>query len=807
MNTNTSRITGWLLTVVTAGLLYVLDNPMGSLPPLGRLLDPVNGCLANAAATVDQYDWEQEVPSIKAAATVWIDNRLVPHIRASNDADAYYLQGYIHAANRLWQMDMQTRAAAGRICEVVGGSALAFDKKQRRKGMVYAAENTLKAMEADPRTKGMMDAYTAGINDYISGLRYRDLPLEYKLMGFRPEPWTNIKIALLLKYMADDLTGATDDIALTYLRSILPRESIDRLFPEKIAGSTPVMPTNTPFAAPSLSAPAMPSGQTVFPQFEVGDFGEPKEDGKGSNNWAVSGARTASGAPILCNDPHLTLNLPSLWYEVQLQTPEMNVYGVSMPGAPGIIIGLNDSLSWGFTNNYRDVKDYFLIKPVEGNPKKYWFGGKQLPFTYRMERIGIKGKADLVDTVAYTLHGPVGKQHSNNGKKGLQALLAMCWMAHRPSNELLAVWGMNHAANYEAFVDGMLHFECPGQNMLYADRKGNIALWGQGQFVNKWKGQGRYVMDGTDSATLWGNLIPMRENPHALNPTQGYLASANQNVADTSYPYWFNGNFVELRAWRINEVLRAMPKATIEDMFALQNDTKSILAERALPMMLAMNQQRTDAYAPLLQGWDYRLTAGSKAATFFQKWWRYLYLGIWQDEFLQVPDFMLPLPERTLQLMQEDTALTWYDNVKTEKKETLRDLVAASYDKAVAEMQEAEKATGSEWYKVKNTSVNHLAKLAPFSYTGLETGGWGNTVNAIKETHGPSWRMVVQMGKDEIEAYGVYPGGQSGNPGSRHYADFLPHWTKGKYYRLLFLPNKPQQTDTNIVHTWQITHR
>jgi penicillin amidase len=516
----------------------------------------------------------------------------------------------------------------------------------------------------------------------------------------------------------------------------------------------------------------------------------------------VSGSRTASGAPILCNDPHLGLNLPSLWYEIQLQAPGINVYGASLPGTPGVVIGFNENISWGFTNNYRDVKDFYLIKPVDGDKSKYWFEGRQLPFSTRVERIKIKGKPDMLDTVRYTLHGPLIYDEHFHESEGMNKPLAMSWMAHKATNEMLAIYLMNKASNYNEFVDAILNFQCPAQNMAYADRGGNIALWGQGQFVNKWKEQGRFVMNGQDSSTLWGELIPMRENPHVLNPQQGYVASANECITDSTYPYWYNGDFVELRAWRINQVLAGVQKATVQDMFALQNDTYSELASGALPVMLKQLPELLTAkqqqYVELLRKWDYRLGASSAAASVFQVWWAVMHESLWKSVVRKVPGHFMPLPERTMQLLQTPEFLSM-DLAGT----PVSTRMSRAFIKAMDSVAKLESTVGLDWYKVKNTTVAHLTKLAPFSYDHLKVGGWGNTVNAMKGDHGPSWRMVVQMGK-EIEAYGVYPGGQSGNPGSKHYADFLPHWAEGQYYKLQFLPNADKQNNNTIKYTWTI---
>ncbi len=783
------RLIRFLLAFVLAlGWVLLLNHPVGSIPALGRLLNPVNGYFANAEAASEKgQSFLLPGEKLQQPVTVTFDERLIPHITARNDEDLYFAQGYAHAYYRLWQMAMQTRAAAGRISEVAGAKAFVFDRTQRRKGMVWAAENSLKAMEANPNTRKILDAYTRGVNAYISSLSFKNYPLEYKLMSFAPEPWTNLKCALLLKYMADDLTGASDDIAMTYLRDLLPPAELDNLYPDKAAGSMPVIPAGTAFAAPSQRVPPVPQGE-LFVHFDTAKAGKtaqyrqlpPKQaSGIGSNNWALDGSRTSNGAAILCNDPHLGLNLPSIWYELQLTAPGINCYGVSIPGAPGIVIGFNDSLSWGFTNNYRDVKDFYEIRSED--PRLYFFDGKEIPFNVRYEKIYTKGQeTPFTDTIRFSIQGPLMYDESFPEPSGSGKKLAVTWMAHRATNELLSLYLLNRATGYEQFVTAIQHFECPAQNFIYADRLGNIALWGQGRFVNKWKDQGKFVMRGDISATLWGDTLPMQENPHVLNPPMHYLTSANQAVTDDTYPYWYNGDFTEFRSWAIHHFLGDSLRKSAADMMQLQNNNWSYLASRLYPLLQAQGL--------FTQSWDNNYQAESKTALAFQLTWQNLYNNIWQDEFRNIPDKLYPSAERTLQLLLQDSASAYYDDRATPQHEGLRDIVQRSYRQATDSISKLEKAGQTQWYQVKNTSVNHLAKLPAFSYTGLPTGGWGNTINAMKQNHGPSWRMVVELGKDKIEAHGVYPGGQSGNPGSRYYASFLDYWVKGQYYTLNFKP-------------------
>ena len=810
------RFLGIFFLALTLAVCWKLDHQLHlggqDMPALGRLLDPIGGCWANAESFNKDFSFENKFPHLKKEAVVWLDDRLVPHIRAANDHDLYFLEGYEHACFRLWQMDMQTRAAAGRIAELAGpgkdNAIINFDREQRRKGMVYGAERCLKMMEADPATKTMMDAYTEGVNAYIRGLRNRDYPLEYKLMGTAPEKWTNLKIALLLKLMADDLTGYTEDIPLTYLKQAMAPDLFSLLFPGRMATTKFVIPSGTKFAEPSQKQATTPAGNLFAPWESKsasstpatainGKLYQDQSDGIGSNNWAVSGANTKSGASILCNDPHLSLKLPSLWYEVQLQAPGINAYGVSLPGAPGIVIGFNDSVAWGFTNNYRDVKDFYSIKTIPGDPGHYVFAGKNLPYTYRVERISVKGGDDYIDSVKYTIHGPVMYDEHYKEPGGYDQPLAVCWMAHRESNELKAFYLLNRAKNYDAFVKAIMNYSCPAQNIAFADRGGNVAIWGQGQFVNKWQDQGKYIMNGADSNTLWGELIPMAENPHVYDPEQGFVFSANQCVTDSTYPYWYNGYFSYLRAWRINQVLSGLTKATVEDMFALQNDVYSVLAENVLPALTtAIDRSRLSsgqlASLDSISHWDFKLTADSKEATLFQVWWYYFYLNLWKD-MPSAGQRLLPSEAVTMQACSSGLANLY-------GKQNMQQLATGSFISACDSVTILQKAGLGAWYMARNTTVKHLLKLPAFSYDHIKSGGWGNTVNAIKEDHGPSWRMVVEMGK-EIYAYGVYPGGQSGNPGSKYYSAFLGKWEDGKYNKLLFLPDSANQTSNQLKYT------
>ena len=353
----------FLTAAITVALCYILDTRTVLPAPLGRLLAPQQGFWQNAEPSDADFSADLHFKNLEGNATVYFDERLVPHIFAEKENDAYFVQGFLHAKFRLWQMELQTLSAAGRISEIVGDVAVDHDREFRRLGMVYAAEIWEMEMEKDAPIKQACDAYTAGVNAYITTLNSSNLPLEYKLLGYEPELWSNLKTGLFLKYMAYDLAAHENDFEMTNALAFFQKSDFNALFPSLQDSLDPIIPKGTVFSPPAVVPVAPKDADSVY--FHQTDTATAVENTKpekanGSNNWAVSGSKTKSGSPILCNDPHLGLNLPSLWYEIQLSVPGFNAYGASFPGSPGVIIGFNDSCAFGFTNGGRDVRDYYF---------------------------------------------------------------------------------------------------------------------------------------------------------------------------------------------------------------------------------------------------------------------------------------------------------------------------------------------------------------------------------------------------------------------------------------------------------------
>lgn len=787
-------------------ILILLFNTTLVLPvPLGKLLSPQQGLWQNAEPSNQDYSAKLSFPQLQGKVQVYFDERLVPHVFADNENDAFFVQGYLHAKFRLWQMEFQTRAAAGRLSEVVGPIALEYDRDKRRLGMVYGAENSLKEIEKDPETLAECDNYTAGVNAYIESLSESTLPVEYKLMGYKPEKWTNLKSALFLKYMALELAGYERDFEMTNAKSIFSSADFDKIYPIVMDSLDPIVPKGTVFPKPGIEVKIPATADSLYyDNRDSTNIQEQKPNpDNGSNNWAVSGKKTKSGSPILCNDPHLGLNLPSIWYEMQISTPSYNAYGATFPGAPSVVIGFNDNCAWGFTNAMRDVRDYYEVKFKDESRREYWFDSSWHPTTFRIEDIKIKNRPDYSDTVAYTNIGPVMYDKTfDGGRNTHDKNYAVRWKAHDPSNELKMFTLLNKAKNYDDYLQAIKYLHTPGQNCIFACKNGDIAIWDQGEFPAKWYRQGDFVMPGTDSSYLWQGMIPQDENPHLVNPERGFVSSANQLPADTAYPYYLGGSYPPYRGWEINKRLEAMNDITPQDMMQLQTDNYNVFGEMALPVLIRNMQvdklsPQEKNYFDILRNWDLRNDTASKGATLFVVTWDSLETTVWKDEFLKTGlELLWPSESALLDNIEKYPGFKFFDNVNTANIETLPDNVTEAFKKAAAVIRKADEGGNLAWAKYKDSRVEHLARIDAFSRLHLPVGGGTNCINATKEQHGPSWRMIVSL-TPETEAWGIYPGGESGNPGSKFYDDFVTDWALGKYYKL-WVMKASEATDARV---------
>ncbi|WKN43638.1 penicillin acylase family protein [Tunicatimonas pelagia] len=790
--------------LITLALTIALSVKIGSVPPLGYFLDPFHGFWQNAEPEQLYIDPTLSA-SVRQPVSVVYDSLLIPHIFAENEYDLYWAQGFVQASHRLWQMEFVTHVAAGRISEIVGERALEFDRGQRRKGLAFAAENSWQAVQKNDTVRQIIEAYSDGINAYIESLKYQDYPVEYKLLNYRPEPWQPIKTALLLKYMADDLAGSDEDVENTNALKLFGKESLDRYFPVFLPGRDPVIPTERDWAfdALPLDTPQITySNNALYTE----TIEEPNPD-NGSNNWAVSGSRTRSGSPLLANDPHLGLNLPSIWYLVQLKAPGVNVFGATLPGSPGVVIGFNDSIAWGVTNARRDVKDWYKITFTSESRDEYEFGSRRLKTQQRIEEIKVRGSDTFYDTIIYTHYGPVvyDQRFPKESSTSAPRDYAMKWVAHDPSEEVVAFYELNRARNYNDYVKALDHYRSPAQNFVFASTSGDIAMWVQGAFPAKWQGQGRYLMDGSHPEQEWKAFIPKEHNAYVRNPARGFVSSANQIPADTTYPYYiYDHSYEHFRNRRINDQLSRTRRATPQQMMELQNDVYNQKASDILPLMLdsldlsALSAEGRDMY-DILRRWNYRNAVSQAAPAIFRTWWRALRKHIWDEFAAEEITLDAPSDAATIYLMKQFPNDTIFDSKLTTAQESLKDLLQESFLEAQQKIQDWQEVHGTavNWGDYKSTSIQHMLQLDPFGVSNVPVGGGRSIVSANSERHGASWKMVVDL-SESVKAWGVYPGGQSGNPGSYFYTNMVDTWAKGGYYPMKFY-QYPEDNPTSVL--------
>jgi penicillin G amidase len=793
--------------LISAGLVFFLNTSwnFGSpIPALGKFMDPFHGAWQNAQRKIRPGEEAIRLKGLKAEVFIYYDSLMIPHIYAKNNEDLYLAQGYVTARDRLWQMEFQTHAAAGRISEIIGKAALDFDRRQRRLGMGYAAEQALMAAEKNPEARAMINAYTNGINQYIETLNVNDLPIEYKLLNYQPEPWTNIKFGLLLKYMAKTLNIFDKDLEMTNALKLFGKETVDLLWPDNENVGDPIVDAPGQWNFTPIKLDSVP---LALPDELIQLTGlQPSSKDVGSNNWAVSGIKTQTGSPILCNDPHLTLSLPSIWYVIHLQSPDVNVMGASLPGVPAVISGFNDSIAWGVTNAQRDLVDWYKIQFKDDSKKEYLSDSVWKQCRKRVEKILIKGGETFYDTVTYTHHGPVVYDQRFHGDEELNHY-AFRWIAHDPSEEVLTFYLLNRAKNHRDYMAALDHFSSPAQNFVFASVRGDIAMRVQGKYPVRRKEEGKYVLDGTRTSTEWKAFIPNDQNVAYKNPARGFVSSANQYPVDQTYPYYITSTSYEAyRNRRINQLLAEMSEITPRDMAEMQFDNYNLKAQESLPTFLLMLDTTTlsaperNAYR-ILKAWDFENDVASLGASYYEAWWDELMPLVWDEMIKSKIALDVPTAYITIKLIKESPDLPFFDITETPEKESASEVVRLAFAKGVERIEKwkTEKNKEPLWADYKDTFIGHLLSGLPAFSRHVQHGGNHDIINASSRTHGPSWRMVVSLEKTKVKAWGVYPGGQSGNPGSPYYDNLLDAWTTGDSFPLQFTADPTRLK--NIIRT------
>ena len=773
------------------------------VPPLGPLLDPVHGAAASLRVADLPADERAVLTGLGADVRVLFDVRGVPHVFAGNTRDAYRALGWAVARDRFFQMELTYRAASGTLTELAGARALPLDKEARRLGLGWAAEQKWAATDSNSEGARAMRAFADGVNAYRATMTAASTPVEYKLLGAAPMAvWEPRYSVYLLMRMALTLAHDPSDLRRTRAAALIGRQAADALFPRNNPIQEPIQPVPgraapreawavlPPPGAPdtSLLTPARAAGVVEHTALAM-PSSDQTGDALGSNNWAIAPQRTAGGGALLAGDPHLDLSLPSIWYEAHLVVKDsLDVYGVTFPGSPTIVIGFNRDVAWTFTNTGGDVADYFLEEVDDSKaPTRYRLDGAWQKLTPRIETFrNVAGAVISTDTVFYTHRGPTLNENGH--------LLSFRWTAHDASNELDGFVAATRATSVDGWQQAMLPYRTPTQNMLVADRSGNIALRSYGQYpMRPADGEGTYVRDGRTRATDWIGMLSVRDMPQVSNPAQGYIVSANQQPFDPAVvPTFIGSNWPDpWRALRINELLRADSSVTPERLRQMHTDPLSVRARMIAPYFVRAAERGGNtamgAAAAMLRDWDHRYTLQAHVPVLFEAAMRRAIRNTWDELIPAQGKAPVAVPANVIFLEAlRDSTTAWWDDRRTAGVVETRDaLLAASLAAAYDSLTRTLGPVGPawEWSRTGGINVHHLVNLAGFNRDHLAvTSGYGTIAPASGATgsHGASWRMIVELTKDRRTAWAIYPGGQSGNPASRRYDDRLEKWRTGQ---------------------------
>lgn len=730
-------------------------------------------------------DGELAVTILDQDVTVTRDEKGVPHIFAKTDADLYRAQGYVQAQDRLFQMDLARRQASGRLSEIIGEATINTDKHFRTFSLRNAAETSLAAY--DEESKQVLEWYAEGVNAFIAQAKESNtLSYEFALLGYEPEEWTVVDSLTIGKYMAYDLGGNWNTLAFRHWAlQNFDEEKAKELFikyPENASAIIEANIQNPVAVAGQFSAEMLPN-----------EF-------NGSNNWVVSGDKTKTGTPILADDPHLGLSTPSIWYQMHLQSPQQNVSGVIFAGIPGIILGHNDEIAWGVTNVGPDVQDLYIEIPNPDNPTQFRYDGKWEQADVRDESIKVKDGETVDFEVVVTRHGPIMTDLAFKDTEPT-AQFSMQWTALQPTAELRAVLGFNKAKTWGDFEKALEDFKAPAQNFVFASKDGTIAYKANGQIPIRKQGEGQLPVPGDSSDYGWEGFIPWDELPTLVNPKEGFIATANNQVVGEDYPYHITDFWAQpYRFERIKEVLEANDAITVDDMMALQMDQHNLYAREFLPDLLTSIKEKDQdgKYAEImamLEKWDMVDAKESGAPLVFHTLMIKLQEVLFKD---QMPEDMYGIMYGKFNITDQllRTAYSGEKSIWVEEQGGINETVYQAFELTVAQLENQFGKNSSKWQwgDYHQLTFDHtLGSASPilaayFNAKKVPIGGSKVTVQAADNDlagnvdHGASWRFVVDVG-DLSSAYHIVGPGQSGHVKSDWYQDQVLDWANGDYHQ------------------------
>ncbi len=793
---------------------------------------------ATAAIIVIRRSYPQTNGTIQVAGLddkveVYRDAYGVPHIYAQNESDLFFAQGYVHAQDRFWQMEFWRHQSQGRLSEMLGEQTLGIDKFLRNVGFNRAAQNHLSYYQQnEPHFIALLEDYSRGVNAYIEENRGA-LAANITILGlvkgkWEIEPWTPLDTVAWGVAMAWDLKGSGNmesEQERAVLVQMLGEQLTSELLPFYPFDKRPAIVTSDEMASLPMNQTAAAQADLVseealqldYQQLAASFIGEIPANGLsfgtgttvGSNSWVVSGDYSETGEPLLANDPHLSEQMPSIWYEIGLHAPGWNVTGFSFAGAPGVVIGHNDRIAWGFTNVGPDVQDLFIEKLNPDNPLQYLFEDEWRDIETIEEVIKVNGGEDVTLQVHLTHHGPI----LNSVDERIDEVLSLRWTVFEHSRTMGAILMLDQAQNYQDFKEAGRNFDVPTQNLLYADVDGNIAYQTPGLIPIRPIADGLSPVPGWTGENEWQGWIPYESLPSVLNPEKGYIVTANNSVADEKYPYqvslyWDNGD----RAQRITDMIESQlakgSRFTHDDFARMQFDSYSLTAADYVPLItsLSSSDNSVQEAIDLLSEWDYQERRESVPAALFEIFYMQFTRAVLADELGSAVD-TFPLGTDAQRVFFHDLAgkrdSHYWDDVNSPEIESRDDMILKAMAEAIGWLETNLGGKMEDWqWGELHTVTFHDSSLGQSGIGPIEklvnrgpypVDGGSDIVNAASWSWDepavvgwlPSMRMIVDL-SDLDASQSTQTTGQSGHPGHRHYDDMIELWANGTYHPMLF---------------------
>lgn len=765
-------VAGVLLLLLSAGLLFTYQLNSSSIP---------------------DYNEDVDLTGLSSPVTVTRDSLGIPHVYAQNETDLYMVVGYLMAQDRLWQMDLLRRVTTGRLSEVLDPGLAEVDLLFRALQLPDKSNRVLE--RTSPEMLACLKAFSDGINQFMEQHR-KKLPVEFRILGYEPEPWTPQHTANMIGYMSWSLTsGWNTEISLFKLKHLVDSVRFAELVPDLDLHTTTVYPEGLAADTSLVLESALSEAAQFIRSKGLQVFG-------GSNNWAVSGSKSTTGMPILANDMHLGLMVPGIWYQMHhVVEGKLNVTGVVLPGSPYVICGHNEYIAWGMTNVTVDDLDFYLETIHPGDTNRYMLDGQWRQMELVEEHIRLKGKKEpLIRVNRYTHRGPVV-----GAFRGIDSLVVSArWQGREYSNELRTVHLLNRASDWDQFRDALRTFTSISQNVVYADRSGNIGLQCAAGIPIR-KGSGIMVFPGDTSLYDWTGRVPFEELPNVYNPPSGHVSSANNRTAGPGYPYyvgtWFS---LPSRIDRIRELLEEKELLGISDFQRMQGDQQSVLARELCPVYLEALADRAEGTyleaLTVLEQWDHTLDQDSPGALIFEVMWHRLHEAVFLDEL--GPDKLSlvygSIGSNLLNRIKNTGHSAWCDDVTTpDRTELWEDNIRVAFHQTVDTLVHmfGNEPSSWKWGTLHQLLLKHplgevriLDRVFSLNRGPYPVGGSFHTVcpfSYARDTyiadHGASQRHVFNTA-DWDRSVTVIPTGTSGVPAARHFMDQTPLYMDHRYH-------------------------